>query len=177
MNMDLLSKKLRNFSTAKKEAPLRGLLVIDEPKLFPLETLEELRLPTNLKEGKDFFLLIVLVGQPNFAEKIKYHQLSHLRQKISVWDKINPLESKKIVSYLWFRIKQVAEIPNIDFEKSIEKLLYKWPKGITRLINKIMDRTLFIAYDRGKSNLKRGSLKDAQKTLASFSLKLRLSYV
>lgn len=170
-NKDYLLKKLRDFFLSKKDyTPQRCLLVIDEAQLLPLETLEELRLLTNLNEGRDLFLQIFLIGQPGLAEKIKNPQLAPLRQRISVWEELKPFLREEVLPYIWFRIKQVSEMPNLIIEKSLEKPLYKWTKGIPRLINKLMDRTLFIAYARGERQIRKGHLKEAKKTFNNLLL-------
>ncbi len=171
LNKDFALKKLRNFFVASSTgAPKRCLLVIDEAQLLPIETLEELRLLSNLNEGKELFLQIFLVGQTGLAQKIKNPLLSPLRQRISVWEELRPLERDEIMPYLWFRIKQVSDVPNLILDKALEKSLYKWTKGIPRLINKLMDRTLFLAYTKQERYIKKGHLKEAKKTFSDLLL-------
>lgn len=152
-----------HFSNSKK----RYLLVLDEAQLLPYETLEELRLLTNLNEGSNIFIQVFLVGQPSLEDKLKNPTLIPLRQRISLWESLKPLSREEILPYLWFRIKQVASTPNLILDKKIEKTLYKYSGGIPRLINKIMDRALFIAYFKREVKITEAYLKEAFKTFRS----------
>ncbi len=160
---DEVLKKLKAFFK-ESEKPKKYLLIIDEAQLLPDETLEELRLITNLNEGKEINLQILLSGQPGLAEKLKKPEHAPLRQRISVWEVLKPLEKEELFPYLWFRIKQVSETPEIILEKKLEKPLYKWTRGVPRLINKLMDRTLFIAYAKRDKTIRKKYLKEARKT-------------
>jgi len=157
-------KRLKTFFKKKREEPTKILLVIDEAQLLPEETLEELRLITNLNEGREPFLQIFLIGQTGLSEKLKKPENAPLRQRISIWEVLRPLEKEEILPYLWFRIRQVSENPEISFEKKIEKPLYKATKGVPRLINKLMDRTLFIAYVKRDKVIRKSYVKEAKKT-------------
>jgi general secretion pathway protein A len=163
-NKDEILKILKNFFDSGSSPFKRCLLIIDEAQLLPLETLEELRLLTNLNQGSSLFLQILLIGQPTLAEKLKRTELSPLRQRISVWETLKPLEKEEILPYLWFRIKQVSESPEINFERKIEKKIFKWTQGIPRLVNKLMDRALFVAYVKREKIIRKAHLKEAKKT-------------
>jgi general secretion pathway protein A len=163
LTKDEVLKKLKDFL---KENPSskKYILVIDEAQLLPDETLEELRLITNLNEGNEIKFQILLSGQTSLSERLKKPEHAPLRQRISVWEILRPLEKEEILSYLWFRIKQVSDNPELILEKKIEKTLYKWTKGVPRLINKLMDRSLFIAYVRRDKTIRKKYLKEAKKT-------------
>ena len=172
INKDEVLKGLKKFFNTGSSPFKRCLLIIDEAQLLPKETLEELRLLTNLNEGSNPFLQILLSGHSALAEKLKESELSPLRQRISVWETLKPLEKEEILPYLWYRIKQVSESPEINFEKGIEKKIYKWTKGIPRLINKLMDRTLFVTYVKREQIVKKSHLKEAKKTFPGVLLEV-----
>ncbi len=160
---DEVLKRLKTFFK-ESENPKKYLIIIDEAQLLPDETLEELRLLTNLNEGREINLQILLSGQPGLSEKLKKPEHAPLRQRISVWEVLSPFEKDELFPYLWFRIKQVSESPEIILEKKLEKPLYKWTKGVPRLINKLMDRTLFIAFVKRDKTIRKKYLKEAKKT-------------
>lgn len=166
LNKNEILKNLREFfgEALTQPLPKRYLLIFDEAQLLPLETLEELRLLTNLNEGRALYIQIFLIGQPGLAEKLKTPLLSPLRQRISVWENLRPLQRDEVLPYLWFRIKQVSESPEILLDKKIEKPLHKGSQGFPRVINKIMDRALFIAYVKKEKHIKKGLVKEAIKT-------------
>jgi type II secretory pathway predicted ATPase ExeA len=164
LTKDLVLKFLKEKLTELKTKQAKLLLIIDEAQLLPDETLEELRLITNLNEGTDPVIQILLIGQPNLRERLASPKFLPLRQRISVFEELKPLDKDEILPYLWFRINQVSDRPEINFHKNILRTLYKSSRGIPRLINKLMDRALFIAYTKGERVITKKHLKEALAT-------------
>jgi general secretion pathway protein A len=164
LTKDLVLKFLKKKLTELKTKQAKLLLIIDEAQLLPDETLEELRLITNLNEGTDPVIQILLIGQPNLRERLASPKFLPLRQRISVFEELKPLDKDEILPYLWFRINQVSDRPEINFHKNILRTLYKSSKGIPRLINKLMDRALFLAYTKGERVITKKHLKEAKAT-------------
>ena len=164
LTKDLVLKFLKEKLMELKTKQAKLLLIIDEAQLLPDETLEELRLITNLNEGTDPVIQILLIGQPNLRERLASPKFLPLRQRISVFEELKPLDKDEILPYLWFRINQVSDRPEINFHKNILRTLYKSSKGIPRLINKLMDRALFLAYTKGERVITKKHLKEAKAT-------------
>jgi general secretion pathway protein A len=164
LTKDLVLKFLKEKLMELKTKQVKLLLIIDEAQLLPDETLEELRLITNLNEGTDPVIQILLIGQPNLRERLASPKFLPLRQRISVFEELKPLDKDEILPYLWFRINQVSDRPEINFQKNILRTLYKSSRGIPRLINKLMDRALFIAYIKGERLLTKKHIKEAKAT-------------
>jgi general secretion pathway protein A len=164
LTKDLVLKFLKEKLTELKTKQAKLLLIIDEAQLLPDETLEELRLITNLNEGTNPVIQILLIGQPNLRERLASPKFLPLRQRISVFEELKPLDKDEILPYLWFRINQVSDRPEINFHKNILRTLYKSSKGIPRLINKLMDRALFLAYTKGERVITKKHLKEAKAT-------------
>ncbi len=168
-NKDEILKRLKRFFKENRD-PKKYLIVIDEAQLIPDESLEELRLITNLNEGSEIFVQIFLIGQPILAERLKHPTFAPLRQRINVWEILLPLEKDELFSYIWYRIKYASENPEIFIEEKIAKPLIKWTKGVPRLINKIMDRVLFVTYVKGEKRVSKKYLKEAKKTFPEYLL-------
>jgi general secretion pathway protein A len=164
LTKDLVLKYLKEKLTELKRKQAKLLIIIDEAHLLPDETLEELRLITNLNEGTNPVIQILLIGQPNLRERLASPKFLPLRQRISVFEELKPLDKDEILPYIWFRINQVSDRPEINFHKNILRTLYKTSKGIPRLINKLMDRALFIAYIKGERVITKKHLKEAKAT-------------
>uniref|UniRef100_A0A832GPZ1 AAA family ATPase n=1 Tax=Caldimicrobium thiodismutans TaxID=1653476 RepID=A0A832GPZ1_9BACT len=172
LNKNEILKLLKAFFAEALSQPLpnqvlhrRYLLIFDEAQLLPPDTLEELRLLTNLNEGTELCVQLLLIGQPGLAEKLKSKELSPLRQRISVWEELRPLERDEVLPYIWFRIKEVSEKTEILLDKKIEKPLYKASRGIPRVLNKIMDRALLVGYVKKQTHIKKDIIKEALRTL------------
>jgi MSHA biogenesis protein MshM len=164
LTKDLVLKYLKEKLTELKTKQAKLLIIIDEAQLLPDETLEELRLLTNLNEGTNPVIQILLIGQPNLRERLASPKFLPLRQRISVFEELKPLDKDEILPYIWFRINQVSDRPEINFHKNILRTLYKHSRGIPRLINKLMDRALLIAYIKGERLITKKHLKEAKAT-------------
>ncbi|MFN3505690.1 MAG: ExeA family protein, partial [Caldimicrobium sp.] len=161
---DGILKVLKNNLLEIQKSFQSLLIIIDEAQLLPLETLEELRLLTNLTGSENISLQIFLIGQPLLGEKLNQPNLSPLRQRISIWEELKPLEKEEVLPYIWFRIKQVSQYPTLNILENIKKPLYKYTKGVPRLINKLMERTFLIAFFRKEKTIHKTHIKTAYNT-------------
>jgi general secretion pathway protein A len=155
--LNLLQKYLENLEKERKTL----LIIIDEAQNLPLETLEELRLLNNFETEKNKLIQFFLAGQPLLAEKLKSYQLYQLAQRITIWENLTPFNKNETKEYVKFRLAKAGH-PVITFGRGFEKLLYKFTKGIPRLINKLMDRTLLVAYAEKSQKIKKKHLKIAR---------------
>uniref|UniRef100_A0A7V5XFW7 AAA family ATPase n=1 Tax=Thermodesulfobacterium geofontis TaxID=1295609 RepID=A0A7V5XFW7_9BACT len=155
--LNLLQKYLENLEKEGKTL----LIIIDEAQNLPLETLEELRLLSNFETEKNKLIQFFLAGQPLLAEKLKSYQLYQLAQRITIWENLIPFDKNETKEYVKFRLAKAGH-PVITFGRGFEKLLYKFTQGIPRLINKLMDRTLLVAYAERSQKVKKKHLKIAK---------------
>jgi general secretion pathway protein A len=84
------------------------VIVIDEAQNMPVDTLESLRLLSNLESDKQKFLQIVMAGQPELDEKLARHELRQLNQRIAVRTRIGNLTPLEALSYIDFRLEMAA---------------------------------------------------------------------
>ena len=136
------------------------LLVIDEAQNLPLESLEELRLLSNFETEEKKLLQILLVGQPSLEEKLKSPALAQLLQRITIWERLEPLSSKEILSYVQFRWHRAGGA-GLYLDRGAKRLLYRISEGLPRQINKIMDRAVLFAAAEGKKTISKKFLKEA----------------
>lgn len=121
-------------------------LMIDEAQNLSVEMLEELRLLSNLETDTDKLLQIVLVGQPEFEDRLERPELVQLKQRVALRCRLRPLELSEVSLYLQSRLETIHyKRPNLFDEESIN-LIALYSKGIPRLINSICDNALLIAY-------------------------------
>lgn len=168
--LNLLQKYLENL---EKEAKTL-LIIIDEAQNLPIETLEELRLLSNFETEQKKLIQFFLVGQSLLGEKLRSYQLHQLAQRITIWENLTPFNKEESGEYVKFRLAK-AGYPVITFERNFEKLLYEFTKGVPRLINKLMDRTLLVAYAERSQKIKKKHLKIARKSFPDevFPVKFR----
>lgn len=125
------------------------VLIIDEAQNLDQETLEEVRLLSNLETDTSKLMQIVLTGQPELLRKLSGPALRQLRQRIAVEHHMEALEADQILPYLAHRMKVAgADLDNV-FEAGIEAPFYSFSRGCPRLINLLADRVLLSAYAKG----------------------------
>ena len=107
----------------------RVLVCLDEAQAMPLESLEVLRLLTNLETEKRKLLQVVLFGQPELDERLKQNSVRQLRQRISFQHVLQGLRSHELDRYLHHRLA-IAGLTQFD------KPLVLWgPQRLDRTIN------------------------------------------
>jgi type II secretory pathway predicted ATPase ExeA len=120
-----------------------------------IQTLEELRLLSNINVDQSIMLQLVLVGQPELVEKLTRPELVQFSQRISIEYHLLPLSYKETEQYIHYRLK-VAGSEDIIFHPSACAALHYYSGGIPRLINNLGDLALVFAFaaDKKKINWK-----------------------
>ena len=121
-------------------------LFIDEAQNMPVETLEALRMLSNLETHTDKLLQIVLVGQPELEEKLSLHALRQLRQRIAIRARIEPLTAKESIDYIEHRLAKAALLPGRVFSAGALRFIARKAQGCPRSLNIICDNALIAAY-------------------------------
>lgn len=122
------------------------VLVIDEAQNVPLDTLESLRMLSNLETPKDKLLQIVLVGQPEFAERLNIDKLSQLKQRIAIRSTILPLSKTESLSYIEHRLLKSGTHSKAVFTQDALEAICKKACGIPRTINILCDNVLITGF-------------------------------
>lgn len=154
--LEALNAFLLNAYSKNKKA----VLVIDEAQELSIESLEFIRLLSNLETDKKKLLQVILVGQPELRKIVATEPLRQLDQRIAVRYHLSPLDFSGTVMYINHRLK-VAGGGMVAFPSKGIKLIYEYSRGIPRLINLVCDRTLLLAYSEGKIKIDRGMVKKA----------------
>ena len=139
-------------------------IIVDEAQNMPLQTLEQLRMLSNLETGKRKLMQILLIGQTGLDKTLTDPKLGQLAQRIVVHERLQPLNLTQIARYVEYRLKRAGG-NNIKLSLSGCKLLLKASQGIPRLINRIMDRTLLLASLDSTRNLSKRHVKTAITTM------------
>ncbi|HTO06340.1 MAG TPA: AAA family ATPase [Myxococcota bacterium] len=127
---------------------LQTLLIVDEAQNLSDEMLEEIRMLSNLETPQSKLLQIMLVGQPELAEKLSRPALRQLRQRVELRHAIRPLRAEETALYIRERLV-VAGHPRGDvFAGPAEKAVHRYARGIPRVINVLCDNALIAAYAR-----------------------------
>jgi general secretion pathway protein A len=144
---------LNNFLLQGAERNENAVLIIDEAQNLPLPILEEIRLLLNLETAKSKLLQIVLSGQPELHQKLNLPGLRQLKQRISIRYHIPPLSREETGKYIKERLR-IAGSPNPSLftDKAINEI-FKYSKGIPRLVNILGDNALLLGYADDKQTI------------------------
>lgn len=124
----------------------RALLIIDEAQNLPFETLEEIRMLSNLNDEKKPLLHIILSGQPNLRERLNTSRLEQLRQRVTVHYHLEPLDRQETADYIHTRLRY-ARAQGVDiFTEDALDAVFAYSHGIPRVINLICDLALVYGY-------------------------------
>jgi MSHA biogenesis protein MshM len=127
----------------------RAVALIDEAQAAPLETLEALRLITNLETEKRKLLQIVLFGQPELDVRLSDPAVRQIKGRITFHDTLSALDASETPAYLMHRTRQ-AGAPVPLFQTEAAKKLHRAGGGLPRLINILAHKALLLAYGEGR---------------------------
>ena len=118
------------------------VLIVDEVQNMPIETLENLRVLSNLETSTDKLLQMVLVGQSEFAGKLELHVLRQLRQRIAVRSTLLPFSDRQSLDYIEHRLNKAGGSSASVFTRGALRGIVEHAKGIPRVINILCDNAL-----------------------------------
>ncbi len=131
------------------------VLFIEEAQGMPLDTLEEIRLLSNLETDQHKLLQIILFGQPELDENLAKKSIRQLRERITHSFDLSPLTVGEIHQYLNFRMRQVGYTGPELITGRLAKNVARYSNGLLRRINIIADKILLSAYAEGTHSLTR----------------------
>lgn len=146
------TKLIRALQTRLIEIHAEGkqvVALIDEAHAMPLETLEEIRLLSNLETSHDKLMQIVLFGQPELDQHLMLPNMRQLKERITHSFNLLPLPPRDIKDYLNFRLRAAGYKGPDLFAAEAVKLIGEASEGLTRRINIYADKTLLAAYAAG----------------------------
>jgi putative secretion ATPase (PEP-CTERM system associated) len=141
-----LQRELNDFLISQYAAGVRPILIIDEAQNLPAESLEAVRLLSNLEARDSKLLQIVLIGQPELQETLDQYSMRQLRQRIGISCHLSALAPEEIEDYILYRLEQAGNREAVTFENGAFETIYAYSGGIPRLVNRICDFLLLTAF-------------------------------
>jgi type II secretory pathway predicted ATPase ExeA len=144
---DELIHVLNDFLVQRHQRGLTTILVVDEAHHLSPEILEEIRLLTNLETSQQKLLQIVLAGQPELDQKLDSYELRQLKQRIALRCHLDALSLDETVKYIGRRL-QISGAPVVGqiFPEAAIEAVFRYSRGIPRLINTICENALLAGY-------------------------------
>jgi len=146
----------------------RVVLLVDEAQALSDETLETLRLLTNLETEFEKLIQIVLFGQPELNRRLKQHRFRQLNQRITFAHKLQPLTRQNLEDYLAYRLAIAGHRKGPLFDRHAHDLIFESSGGIPRIINILTHKAMLAAYGRGDHRISKKAVKMAIKDSKDF---------
>ncbi|MCB2095416.1 MAG: AAA family ATPase [Rhodobacteraceae bacterium] len=140
-----LFQMLQDFLIEEYASGRRVVLIFDEAQNLSSESLEELRMLTNINSGKDEVIQLVLVGQPELRDMILDPALRQLAQRIAASFHLRPLDEAAVLELIAHRLK-AAGGSGEEVTESAAKMVYRVTHGVPRLVNQLCDMALLYAW-------------------------------
>lgn len=134
-----------DFMIAEYARNRRTVLIVDEAQNMDAETLEELRMLSNVNADKDQVLQIILVGQQQLRDTLRRPDLIQFAQRISVDYHLTPLTADETAAYIRHRLEVAGGHPEI-FTDAACLAVHEYSKGVPRLVNLLCDIALVYGY-------------------------------
>jgi MSHA biogenesis protein MshM len=124
----------------------RVVMCMDESQAMPLETLEAVRLLTNLETEKRKLLHVVLFGQPELDRKLASESIRQLRQRISFQYRLHALTEAEVGAYVRHRLAAAGYAGQPVLDARTLATLHRGSRGVPRLVNILMHKSLLLAF-------------------------------
>lgn len=171
---------LQDYLVEQHGAGRQVVVFIEEAQNMPVETLEELRLLSNLETDDSKLLQIVLFGQPELDSKLEAAEIRQLRERITHAFDLRPLRTADAAAYLNFRLRAAGYRGPDLFSRRLGRTLNRHARGLIRRLNVLADKTLMAAFAEGSHALRRRHVRRAARDLrpprhAGLSLRRKLA--
>ena len=158
-----LTRALQDALIERYAAGKRVVVLIDEAHAMPAESLEEIRLLSNLESKANKLLQIALFAQPELDERLAANDMRQLRERVTQHFNLAPLKPPDVASYIEFRLRAAGYHGPNPFSEQAVKMIAEISEGLSRRINILADKALLAAYSTGSHQVDSGEIRTAAK--------------
>lgn len=163
MSVQLLTQRIQSRLLELHRKGHSVVLILDEAQALPEESLEALRLFTNLETETRKLLQVVLFAQPELDQRLAQSNFRQLRQRITFSYQLRAMKAAEVQQYIQYRL-QVAGYKGAElFSASLCKKITKASQGIPRLVNILCHKMLMLSYGQGNYQMTKKQLSAAVK--------------
>ena len=156
-----LTRALQDALIERYAAGKRVVVLIDEAHAMPAESLEEIRLLSNLESKANKLLQIALFAQPELDERLAANDMRQLRERITQHFSLTPLKPPDVANYIEFRLRAAGYHGPNPFSEQAVKLIAEISEGLSRRINILADKALLAAYSNGSHRVDSAEIRTA----------------
>ncbi len=149
-----LIEELNHFLLERRQQGRRVLLIIDEAQGLASDTLEQIRLLSNLETETEKLIQILLLGQPELDTMLESDELRQLRQRIAVRWRLAPLSRDETAEYVRHRLRVSAGADRDRlFSDAALREIFRRSHGVPRVVNLLCDRALLAGFGDGSQSI------------------------
>jgi MSHA biogenesis protein MshM len=152
------------------------VLIIDEAQALPVESIEALRLITNLETETRKLLQVVLFGQPELNHKLSLPELRQLNQRVTFSYTLQLMDSDQVYQYVKHRMNISGYRGGDLFDRKCCSLIFKASKGTPRIVNVLCHKALMLAYGEGLQKITQSHVKLSIKDTESADKKYNIFF-
>jgi len=177
MSVQLLTQRIQTRLLELHSQGHSVVLILDEAQALPEDSLEALRLFTNLETETRKLLQVVLFAQPELDQRLAKTEFRQLRQRITFAYRLRPMNAHEVQQYIQHRL-QVAGYKGAElFPASICKRIAGVSQGVPRLVNILCHKMLMLAYGQGHYKMTAKLLKSAVQDTESIATSSKVNRV
>jgi type II secretory pathway predicted ATPase ExeA len=152
---------LQDYLLEKHSRNQQVVVFVEEAQGMPIETLEEIRLLSNLETNQNKLLQIILFGQPELDEMIGRKEIRQLKERITYSFNLNPFKINDIKDYVNTRLRSCGFRAGQIFDDGAIKQIGKFSNGLVRRINILADKSMLAAYANNTSQISAKHVRQA----------------
>lgn len=150
--------RLQQFLIAEYAAGRRVVLIFDEAQNLSRESLEELRMLTNINAGSDELMQLILVGQPELRDIVRRPDMTQFAQRVAAAFHLGPMSAEEIRTYVRHRVEVAGGQADL-FTDSAIALIYRMTEGVPRLVNQLAELSMLYAFSAGQDTIGQDSVQ------------------
>jgi type II secretory pathway predicted ATPase ExeA len=145
-NMVSMHRELNQILLNEANEGRRFVLVIDEAQNLSEPVLEAARVLSNFETPTSKLMQIVLSGQPELGAKLNRPSMSQLRQRISIFIRLEPFKPEESIAYIEHRVNVAGHEGPPIFTRAAMELIAEHSRGIPRNINNLCANSLSLGF-------------------------------
>ncbi len=154
---------LQEYLIQRHARNIRVVTFIEEAQGMPIETLEEIRLLSNLETQDEKLLQIVMFGQPELDETLANPRIRQLKERITYSFYLTPFTAPQVAEYLTTRLRACGYQGMGLFTRGAVRRLTHRSRGLVRRINILADKSLLAAYAANAVKVSAGHVRRASR--------------
>ena len=169
MSAQLLTQRIQNRLMELHGKGHSVVLILDEAQALPAESLEALRLFTNLETETRKLLQVVLFAQPELDQRLSQIEFRQLRQRITFSYQLRAMNNDEVQQYIQHRLQVAGYKGAVLFSAKICRKITKASQGIPRIVNILCHKMLMLSYGQGHYQMTKKQLDAAIKDTESIA--------